>query len=379
MLNKRLLIRNLLAHNDENSFYDNKQRLDLNHKIGKAKFIKHICALSNANPANNSYIVVGIEDSTNAILGVDFFDDSKIQNLVNAHLLNPPKIQYENVSFPTLPKYKAIGLITIHATPQLTVFKKNAWKYKKGDAFYRRGSNSLLAPPNFELQNTNKKIVASIEKNASNNIELTLNGVFHFMDKHKAAYHPQYKVFNEQFVLCWAGQQKKIGKETFYSRVDIELVNEQVRLFYSDLDDVKIEFDNNSFRITEFVQLGINDIIKLYPLEKKVIHFKGNGRYVIASEVLFEAPQFDLKNLHHVYNTYNTLLHKLESHTILSQQDIKMLEKAPIIFMICILHEFENAKERLDTLKPYLKALDNKKAYIKYKEVKRILRKLKYR
>jgi hypothetical protein len=48
--------------------------------------------------------VVGVEDQDNEIVGVDFFDDSHIQNLVNAYLENPPKIQYENVPFPTYQK-----------------------------------------------------------------------------------------------------------------------------------------------------------------------------------------------------------------------------------------------------------------------------------
>ncbi|MEP0480116.1 MAG: RNA-binding domain-containing protein, partial [Nonlabens sp.] len=79
MINKRLLVKNLLAHNDENSFYDKKLKIDLSNKEGKAKFLKHICALSNSNPKNNSYIVIGVDDVTNAIVGVDFFDDSKLQ------------------------------------------------------------------------------------------------------------------------------------------------------------------------------------------------------------------------------------------------------------------------------------------------------------
>jgi hypothetical protein len=40
---------------------------------------------------------VGVEDQDNTIVGDDFFDDSRIQNLVNAYLENPPEIQYENV------------------------------------------------------------------------------------------------------------------------------------------------------------------------------------------------------------------------------------------------------------------------------------------
>ena len=92
MINKRLLVKNLLAHNDENSFYDKKLLLNLGNKEGKAKFLKHICALSNSNPKNNSYIVVGIMDHDNEIVGVDFFDDAKLQNLVNAYLENPPLV-----------------------------------------------------------------------------------------------------------------------------------------------------------------------------------------------------------------------------------------------------------------------------------------------
>ena len=78
----------------------------------------------------------------------------------------------------------------------------------------------------YELKNTNKSIVEAIEKNASNSIKLTLDGVFDFMNRHKNEYHPTYKVFNEQFVLCWAGKKKIVEEKTFYSRVDIELIND---------------------------------------------------------------------------------------------------------------------------------------------------------
>src|SRR5690554_8227917 len=113
MLNKRLLIKNLLAHNDESSFYDKKRKIDLGTKEGKAKFLKHICALSNSNPANNSFIVIGVEDETNKVTGTAFFDDSKIQNLINAYFTNAPLIVYEIVGFPILPLEKIVGLVTI--------------------------------------------------------------------------------------------------------------------------------------------------------------------------------------------------------------------------------------------------------------------------
>ena len=145
MINKRLLIRNLLNHNDENSFYDNKLKIDLDSKEGKAKFLKHICALSNSNPENNSYIVIGIEDETNKIIGVDFFDDSRIQDLVNSCLVNSPIIKYENISFPRIQRHKVVGLVTVLPTKEMTSLKKNYWKYTKGMAFFRKGSASTPA------------------------------------------------------------------------------------------------------------------------------------------------------------------------------------------------------------------------------------------
>ena len=144
MINKRLLVKALLSHNDENSFYDKKLKLNLSTKEGKAKFLKHICALSNSNPKNNAYIVIGIADKANAIVGVDFFDDSKLQNLINAYLDHPPLVLYENIPFPHLPKGKVVGLVTIRPLDQITSLKKNIWKYLSGAVFLREGSISSL-------------------------------------------------------------------------------------------------------------------------------------------------------------------------------------------------------------------------------------------
>ncbi|WP_431165976.1 ATP-binding protein [Tenacibaculum halocynthiae] len=378
MINKRLLIKNLLSKNDENSFYDKKQQLSLNSREGKAKFIKHVCALSNSNPDNNSYIVIGVEDEKNKIIGVDFFDDSKIQNLVNAYLNNPPKIEYENVPFPRLPRYKVVGLVTIYPNNEMSSLKKTAWKYPKGAVFYRRGSNSIPVEGFFELKNTNQPIVEAIQKNARNNIELTLNGVFDFFKKHKKEYNPQYKVFKEQFVLCWAGKETLINKEVYFSRVDIELINEQVRLFFSDLDDVQISFNEHSFIITEYILLGIDTSEKRYPLEKTIIHFKDNGIHDIASEFLFEPPQFDKKILHHIYNTNNSIISKIEKEISLTLTEQVDVLKLPTTYLICYLNGFLEASKQLKKAKNYIRDLEDKTTYVKYKEALRVLRKVKY-
>ena len=49
------------------------------------------------------------------------------------------------------------------------------------------------------------------------------------------------------------GTKESCKKSNLYSRVDIELINEQVRLFYSMLDEVEINYDANCFQIVEYV------------------------------------------------------------------------------------------------------------------------------
>lgn len=378
MINKRLLIRNLLSHNDENSFYDNKRKIDLETKEGKAKFLKHICALSNSNPENNSFIVIGIEDGTNKIIGVDFFDDSRIQDLVNSCLVNPPIIKYENISFPRLQRYKVVGLVTVLPANKLTFLRKNYWKYDKGVAFFRKGSTSTPTSSGFVLRSNNKQLVEKLEKNSSDTIELTLNGVFDFVNQHPKKLNPSYLVFKECFVLCWAGEKKIIDGETYYSRVDIELVKEQVRLFYSALDIVSIQISKDSFIITEYVYLGVLKDLKKYPLEKTIIHFSENGTYKIVTEFLFKMPKFDQNNLCNLYVNNNKVLGKLIKNSGLTEFEMGLFQDFPITYLLCSLSGIEEAKEKLKTASYYLKKLDNKKSYIQYKEAIRLLRKVKY-
>lgn len=377
MFNKRLLIKNLLAHNDENSFYDKKRKLNFSDKEGKAKFLKHVCALSNSNPENNSYIVVGVEDDDNSIQGVDFFDDSKIQNLINAYLTNPPLVTYENILFPHLPDDKVVGLVTIrpnHGT--ICSLRKNIWKYYGGAVFFREGSISMPKVFDIELNDYNSETVAAIEKHSQNNIAHTLDGVFDFMQKSKD-FNPTYKVFKEYFVLCWAGKNHHIKDESFLSRVNIELINEQVKLFYSDMDKVQISYDDGSFTILEYVHLGLYESYKHYPLEKTAIRFNNNVSYDIESEMVFDPPKFSKETLFHIYNSNEALLKKLEKNQKLKPAEEKDLWRLPATYLLCHLNGFSEAVATLETAKPLLKA-HSPEVYARYKETMRVLRKVRY-
>ena len=378
MINKRLLIKNLLAHNDESSFYDKKLQINISSKEGKAKFLKHICALSNSNPNNNSYIVIGVDDQYNHIIGVDFFDDSKIQNLINAYLSYPPIIQYENIPFPHLNDDKVVGLVTIRPkeSQEVTSLSKNIWKYFRGSVFFREGSMSMPKGVDIELTDSNSEIVSAIEAHAQNNIEYTLDGVFDFMAQ-REDYDPKYKVFKEYFVICWSGHKKTIENQTFYSRVDIALINEQVRLFYSTLDAVEISYNKDSFEIIEYVNLGLNGENTYFKLEKTTITFGNNAAYSIGSELLFSPPQYDKKALHHIFNANNALMERLKQGADLTSAQTKDLKNVPATYLICYFNGIEAALTRLQAAKPLLHKHSDA-VYALYKESMRILRKAKY-
>lgn len=377
MINKRLLIKNLLAHNDENSFYDKKRQLNLGLKEGKAKFLKHICALSNSNPKNNSYIVVGVQDSDNKITGVDFFDDSKLQNLINAYLENPPIVLYENIHFPHLPEGKVVGLVTIRPTEKITALRKNIWKYYGGAVFFRDGSISMSKAFDLEIKDVNSTVVAEIETHARNNIELILDGVIDFVHRYDEELHPQYKVFKESFIVCWAGLENKVKETRYYSRVDVELINEHVKLFYSAHDEVEIEVNEDSFKLIEYVRLGFNNSFKYYPLEQTSFLFDDKGSYQVNTAFLFNPPKFEKKLLFHIYNANNNLCDTLKKGVSLSASEKKDIINLAPTYMLCYLNGFEAAKDKLKELSVLMKK-QGEKAYQSLKDTQRILRKIKY-
>lgn len=379
MINKRILIKNLLAYNDENSFFDRKRQLNLHTKEGKAKFLKHICALSNSNPENNSFIVIGVEDN-NEISGTDFYDDSRIQNLVNANLENAPEISYENIPFPNLPKDKVVGLVTIRPTPEKSYFKKTVWSIPAKTSFIRIGSNSTPVNGNINDSdniNSNKDIVQNIELNSRNSIKDTLDAVMDFVNNKHKGITTKYKVFKELFVICWAGIEKKVNEKIFWTRVDIELINEQIKLFYSTLDEVKITYNQDSFSIIEYVPLGINNSIEFYPLEKTTLHFFNNGDYKIETQMLFEPPKCNKKTLFHMYNSALSLLDKVRKNSPLTDTEKADLNNLPSTLLVCYLNGFEQAMDKLINVKAELKE-NHKTTYQNFKEVMRIQRKIKY-
>ena len=228
-----------------------------------------------------------------------------------------------------------------------------------------------------ELKDINSDAVATIEQHAKNNIELTLDGVIDFINYRHKDLESNYKVFKEQFVVCWAGNKKVVNGVTYHYRVDIELINEQVKLFYSNLDEVTISFDNDSFTTIEFVQLGLGAKQKYFPLEKVVINFSENGKYQIKSDLLFEPPTYDVTELQKIYKRNNELVVKVEKSMELSIKEVRSLKYLADSYLICFLNGFEEAKEQMEFARQVLKP-KYPKINASLKEALRVLRKVKY-
>ncbi len=376
MINKRLLIKNLLAQYDENSFYDKKLQLNLHTKQGKARFLKHICALTNSNPNNKSFIIVGVDDTDNILVGVDFYDDSKIQNLVNAFLFNPPSITYDNVVFSTLEKEKVVGLITIFPDEKLTTFKRPIADIPVDRYFVRIGSTSVPNGP--LLINNNKETVESLEKLSQTNLENILDSVISFMLYTSKDLKANYKVFKEQFIICWSGKNIKVRGVPFYSRVDIEFINEHIKLYYSELDVVTLFYDEGSFVLTEYLNLGLNDKTSYYPFEEVRLLFYDNGSYEIRNTMLFEPPKYNQNILEHIYRNSQKIIQKILNDEKLSPKEERILSKLSYNMMLCYLNGFSSAREDLISVKDFLKIHQDKELFTAFKQVMRILRKLKY-
>ena len=178
-------------------------------------------------------------------------------------------------------------------------------------------------------------------------------------------------------MLCWAGLEKRNKGRVYYSRVDIELINEQVKLFYSNLDEVEIQWDENAFIITEYVRLNIENQYRFFPLEEVKIIFKENGTYQMETELLFSPPEMDKKSLFHRLNANNALLKKMEKGISLSPSEQEDLYQIAPSYMLCYLNNLETAKEQLIRSQKLLRA-QGESVYETFKDTQRILRKIKY-
>ena len=69
---------------------------------------------------------------------------------------------------------------------------------------------------------------------------------------------------------------------------------------------------------------------------------------------------------------------KIESKIPLSVIEQEGILKLPTNYLLCFLNGFLDASNQLKKAKNYIKNLEDKTTYVKYKETMRVIRKVKY-
>ncbi len=114
---------------------DFKQKLSLDFESGKKELAKDVCAIANSK-GGRGYIVVGIEDKTKELIGLDegeVFTEEQVQQIISSRCEPPIPISVDEYNI----SEKRICIITIYDGEQ------KPYQLKENGAFYiRRGSTT---------------------------------------------------------------------------------------------------------------------------------------------------------------------------------------------------------------------------------------------
>ncbi len=114
---------------------DFKQKLSLDFESGKKELAKDVCAIANSK-GGRGYIVVGIEDKTKELIGLDeseVFTEEQVQQIISSRCEPPIPISVDEYNI----SKKRICIITIYDGEQ------KPYQLKENGAFYiRRGSTN---------------------------------------------------------------------------------------------------------------------------------------------------------------------------------------------------------------------------------------------
>lgn len=123
-----------LIKKEEGVKLDFKQKLDISAESGKRELAKDICAIANSK-GGRGYLVIGIEDKTKRIVGInkDDYSEEQIQQIVSSRIEPPIPVSYETITY----KDVLLGIITVYDGPQ------KPYQLRENGAFYiRRGSTT---------------------------------------------------------------------------------------------------------------------------------------------------------------------------------------------------------------------------------------------
>jgi predicted HTH transcriptional regulator len=123
-----------LIKRGEGTKLDFKLKIDLDIESGRKELAKDVCAIANSR-GGRGYIIIGIEDKTRKITGIDAkaYTEEQIQQIISSRTEPPIPIVYELVPY----EEKIVGVITIYDGGQ------KPYQLRETGAFHiRRGSTT---------------------------------------------------------------------------------------------------------------------------------------------------------------------------------------------------------------------------------------------
>ncbi|WP_125154048.1 helix-turn-helix domain-containing protein [Clostridium rectalis] len=145
-----------LIKKGEGTKVDFKQKLELDTESGRKELAKDICAIGNSK-GGRGYIIIGIEDKTKKILGIenDKYFEEQIQQIVSSRCEPPIPVCLEHLYY----QNKQLIIINIYDGPQ------KPYQLRENGSFYiRRGSTTDTM--------RKEEIVSSLQESLSLNLEL---------------------------------------------------------------------------------------------------------------------------------------------------------------------------------------------------------------
>lgn len=145
-----------LIQKNEGRKLDFKLRLELDTETGKKELAKDVCAIANSR-GGRGYIVVGVEDKTRRIQGIDeveFPTEEQLQQIISSRCEPPIPISVEMLTM----EGRVIAVITIFNGDQ------RPYQVREHGSFYiRRGSTTDTM--------RKQEIVSSLQENLNLNVE----------------------------------------------------------------------------------------------------------------------------------------------------------------------------------------------------------------
>lgn len=128
-----------LLKENESIYLEFKEGLDLAGNSGKAKFVREVLSLANS-PIRVGYLILGIEDQTNRLVGVDGITEETVQQIVAEWCTPPIKFGFQLVEH----QGKKLGVMQIYPVhPPYTLKKSTSYDEPTDDPKNKRKQVNL--------------------------------------------------------------------------------------------------------------------------------------------------------------------------------------------------------------------------------------------